>query len=210
VAATRNASRYQTPLAILRLTGRAVLDALGGLVGRRPLLVPLAGEPGTVAILTTPDGRDGDRALNPGNQYADWRQAVAARGVLRLGSYRPGRAASRVRCPLLVVVADQDQSALAEPAVRAAGQAPGELARLPGGHYAPFLEQHEATVEVELSFLQRHLAHIWTGPCRGINDRIRHVNEGINYAFLYRAFGADGRARIRPARAPGITYLSAG
>ena len=52
---------------------------LGGLAGRQPLLVPLADQPGTVALLTTPDGRDGDRALNPGNRYPDWQQTVAAR-----------------------------------------------------------------------------------------------------------------------------------
>src|SRR5579859_7008992 len=54
-AATRKAGRHQTPRAMLRFTGRGILDAVGGLVGRPPLLVPLAGEPGTVAMLTTPD-----------------------------------------------------------------------------------------------------------------------------------------------------------
>lgn len=42
-AAARNALRYQTPQAILRFTWRGVLDALGGLAGREPLLVPLSG-----------------------------------------------------------------------------------------------------------------------------------------------------------------------
>ena len=67
-AAARNATRHQTPLASLRFTGRAVLDTLGGLVGRPPRLVPLAGEPGTVALLTTPDGLDGDQSPQPGQQ----------------------------------------------------------------------------------------------------------------------------------------------
>ena len=157
-AAARNATRHQRPLASLRFTGRAVLDTLGGLVGRPPRLVPLAGEPGSVALLTTPDGLDGDRALNPDNRYPDWQQAVAARSALRLGCYRPGRYASRVRCPLLVLVCDQDQSALAGPAVGAANRAPqGELVRMPGGHYEPFLGRHEQAVEAELSFLRRHL-----------------------------------------------------
>jgi len=71
---------------------------------------------------------------------------------------RPGREAARVRCPLLVVVADEDASALAGPAVRAARRAPGaELVRLPGAHYAPFLAAHEQAAEAELSFLRRHL-----------------------------------------------------
>ncbi len=142
---------------MLRFLGRGVLDALGGLVGRRPLLMPLVGPPGTVALLTTPDAQDTDLALRS-DRYPDWQQAVAARSALLLGWYRPGRYASRIQCPLLVVVCDQDRSALAEPSVRAAKRAPGaELVRLPGGHYAPFLDEHERAVEAELSFLRRHL-----------------------------------------------------
>jgi pimeloyl-ACP methyl ester carboxylesterase len=157
-AAAPNAIRHATVRTFLRLTGRGVLDALGGLLGREPRLVPLAGPPGTVASLSTPDALDGDRALNPGNRYPQWWQQVAARSVLAIGFYRPGRAAARVRCPLLVVVCDDDQSALAAPAVRAAGRAPrGEVAHLAGGHYEPFLDGHEEAVATELSFLRRHL-----------------------------------------------------
>jgi pimeloyl-ACP methyl ester carboxylesterase len=158
LAATRNAMRHQRPLAMLRFTGRGVLDALGALVGRRPLLVPLAGEPGTVALLTTPDSVDTDRALNPDNRYPEWQQEIAARSSFGIGSSRPGRDAPRVRCPLLVLVCDQDQTALAEPAAAAADRAPrGELVRMPGGHYEPFLGGHERAVEAELSFLRRSL-----------------------------------------------------
>ena len=158
LAATRNAARYQTAPALLRFTGRGLADAMGALAGRPPRLVPLTGEPGTVALLTTPDAQDGGRALNPDGRYPEWRQEIAARSALRLGIYRPGRYAPGVRCPLLVLVRDQDQSVLAGPAVRAAHRAPrGELVRIPGGHYAPFLEGHELAAEAELSFLRRHL-----------------------------------------------------
>ncbi len=157
-AAARNAARHQTSGALLRLGGRAVLDAVGGLFGRPPRLVPLAGAPGSVALLTTPDAMDGAAALDPDGSYPDWQQAVAARSVLGTGFYRPGRAARRVRCPLLVVVCDGDQSALAEPGVKAARIAPhGELVRLPGGHYAPFLGMHREAVDAQLDFLRRNL-----------------------------------------------------
>lgn len=157
-AAARNASRYQKPLAMMRFTGIGLADTLGAIAGRAPRLIPLAGEPGTVAVLITPDGREGGRVLNPEGAYPDWQQSVAARSALRMAFYSPGRDAARVTCPLLVVVADQDQSALAAPAVRAARRAPhAELVRLPGGHYAPFLDGHEQTVAAELSFLRRHL-----------------------------------------------------
>src|SRR5690348_11182625 len=89
---------------------------------------------------------------------ADAVGALTGRSALRLGFSRPGRYAARVRCPLLVLVCDQDQSALAAPAIRAAGRAPrAELVRMPGGHYEPFLGGHERAVEAELSFLRRHL-----------------------------------------------------
>ena len=154
LAALRNAARYQTTPAMLRFTGRALLDT----VLRRVTLVPLAGPPGTVAVLTTPDGQDGDRALNPGNRCPEWQQAVAARSALRLGAYSPGRDAARIRCPLLVLVCDGDRTALPEAALRVARRAPrAELVRLPGGHYAPFLDAHEPAVEAELGFLRSHL-----------------------------------------------------
>jgi uncharacterized membrane protein YgcG len=108
-------------------------------------------------MLTTPDSLQTDEALHA-DRYPGWRQEVAARSALRLGFYRPGRYASRVRGPLLVMVCDQDQSALAEPSVKAVRRAPrGELVRLPGGHYQPFLDQHEPAVAAQLEFLHRHL-----------------------------------------------------
>jgi uncharacterized protein len=163
-AAARSAARYQRPLALLRFTGRALADCLGGLVGRRPLLVPLVGTPGTVALLTTPDAQDGDRALEA-HLHQDWIQAAAARSALRLGFYRPGRHAAHIRPPVLVLVCDDDHCALATPGIRAAHRAPaGELVRLPGGHYAPFLDQHEPAVAAQLDFLRRHLLDVTSEP----------------------------------------------
>lgn len=158
-ASLRNAANYQKPLAMLRFTGRGILDARGGLLGRQPLLVSLVGPAGTVAMLSTPDAlKDGVRALNPDNRYPDWEQMVATRSALRLGFYAPGRRATRIQCPLLILVCDQDQTAPPEPAAKAANRAPrGELARMPGAHYEPFLGGHDQAVETELSFLRRHL-----------------------------------------------------
>lgn len=160
-----SAARHQTPLAMLRLTGRAMADAAGGLAGRPPLLVPLTGKPGTVAVVTAPDGRHAGQVLNPGGRYPQWQQKVAARSVLALGSYRPVRDAQRISCPLLVVVCEDDQTAPPGPAVRAARRAPrGEVTRLPGGHYAPFTDAHEQAVTAELSFLERNMLNPKLSP----------------------------------------------
>jgi len=149
---------HETPGVLARFPLIALRDAVRGLAGREPLVVPLAGPRGAVAMLTTPDAADGDRALNPGNAYPQWRQTIAARSVLPLALYRPGRTASRISCPLLAVVSTRDQSVLAKPALKAARRAPrGEVLEIDGAHYAAFLDQHETVVAAELDFLRRHL-----------------------------------------------------
>jgi len=140
------------------LSRAAFLDAIGSVLGREALLVPLAAEPGVVAAVNTPDGRQGQRALDPHGDYPEWQQEIAARSAIAVGSYRPLRAASRIESPLLVVACEDDETVLAGPGIRAAERAPrGEVARLPGGHYSPFLGCYERAVEAELEFLRLHL-----------------------------------------------------
>ncbi len=158
LASGPNALRHETVGVVLRFPFIALADLARGLFRRQPLLVPLDGPRGTVAMVTTPDAQDSGRALNPGGRYPDWDQRIAARSVMRMFTFRPGRAARRIRVPVLVVVADQDQSVLAPPAVRAASRvADSTVVRVPGGHYAPFLEQHDAVADAELAFLRTHL-----------------------------------------------------
>ena len=149
---------HETPGVRARFPLIALRDVARGLVGREPLVVPLAGPRGAVAMLTTPDATDGDRALNPGNAYPEWQQTIAARSVVPIGLYRPGRSASSISCPLLAVISTRDQSVLAAPALKAARRAPaGEVLEIDGMHYAAFLDQHETVVAAELDFLRRHL-----------------------------------------------------
>ena len=158
-AATRNAARFTTRRALLGTMGVAVTDAVAGLFGRAPRLIPLVGESGSAALLSTPDAvEDTDRALDPDRRYPDWSRAVAARSIPQLGWYRPAGRVPDVRCPLLLVAAEDDRTALAAPTIAAAARAQrGELVRVRGGHYAPFLDAHELVVGVELDFLRRHL-----------------------------------------------------
>ena len=88
---TRAAVRHQKPWTAICFTGRGLVDTARSLLGRPPLLVPLAGPPGTVALLTTPDGIDGNRALNPDDRYSQWEQTIAARSALALGGISAGQ-----------------------------------------------------------------------------------------------------------------------
>ena len=157
-ASSPHALRHESPGVLARFPLIALRDVVRGLTRREPLVVPLAGPRGAVAMLTTPDATDGDRALNPGNAYPDWQQTIAARSVVPIAMYRPGRTADRIGCPLLAVISTRDQSVLAAPALKAAHRAPaGEVLKIDGTHYAAFGDQHEKVVAAELDFLRRHL-----------------------------------------------------
>jgi fermentation-respiration switch protein FrsA (DUF1100 family) len=157
-AVAPTAIRYATVPTFLRLVARGIVDGVGSVFGREPLLVPLAAEPGVVAAVNSPDGQQGQVALDPHGDSPDWQQEIAARSAIAVGFYRPVRNARRVQPPLLVVACDGDQAVLPGPGIRAAERAPrGEVARIPGGHYSPFLGCHERAVEAEVGFLRRHL-----------------------------------------------------
>lgn len=152
---------------MLRLAGHGLLDELGGRLGRAPHTVPITGRPGEPALLTSPDAHSGLAILNP--EGHPWPNEIAARFVLRAGNYRPGRGASRIGCPLLVVICTDDVITPVAAAVRAAADAPrGELVRLPGGHYAVYEgEGLERAAGAELEFLERALGDRAPAPASG-------------------------------------------
>lgn len=149
--------RITPPLEALRLTVAALRDLGRALRGRPPYTVPVVGPPGSVAALTSPDAEPGYYALfEPG---AVWPNRVAARIFLSLLFYRPGRAASRIRCPLMVCVAEDDAIAPAAPALRAAVRAPHhEVRHYPGGHFDIYQGPvFERVIGDQVEFLCRHL-----------------------------------------------------
>ncbi len=146
----------------LRLAAHGLRDELGSRIGCHPHTVAITGEPGELALLTTPGAAAGLEVLNP-DRYP-WPNEVAARFALRAPFYRPVRHAARIACPLLVVVADADTITPPAAAVRAAELAPGgELVRVAGGHYAVYHGQgFEQAVSAQLAFLDRHLPNTTT------------------------------------------------
>jgi uncharacterized protein len=130
IAALKSASlRYVVPLAVA-----AVRDQAGAWVGRPPVLVPAVGAPGTLAAMTAAEAKPGFEAfVSPDSK---WRNEFAARLILRIMFYRPGRKAARLNMPLLMCVCDADETAPVGPALKAVARAPrGELRRYPYGHF---------------------------------------------------------------------------
>ncbi|MEH3068630.1 MAG: alpha/beta fold hydrolase [Aeromicrobium erythreum] len=145
------------PSTSLRVTLRALRDLVGSWFGRRPRSIPLAGEPGTVALMTAPDAVPGYLALV--EEGSTFRNEVAARVALDIAFGRPGAKARRLRCPALFVVCERDSVAPARATLKHVAKAPqGEVVRRDAGHFDIYVgEEFETTVRDELAFLQRHV-----------------------------------------------------
>ena len=139
---------------VLRAGVAAVGDQLGALLGRPPRYLPAVGEPGTFAAMTAPEAKPGFDAIRTPESL--WRNEVAARIVLHLSLYRPGRLAARIAVPVLFCVCDADATTPPAPSIEAARRAPrGELRRYPYGHFAIYHDPQVKADQVE--FLSRVL-----------------------------------------------------
>lgn len=80
----------------------------------------------------------------------EWSNRVAARSLLSFSWRRPVRRAAAIRCPILLIVAEQDTMAPVD-AVR-------ELYRSGGGHYDVYEggRSFDDVLPVEVEFLHRH------------------------------------------------------
>lgn len=142
---------------VWQLTREGIRDQVGALLGRPPHMIKSVGPPGSVAVLSSPDAEAGFRRLTPPD--VQWVDEAAARVGLRVGLYRPGRLASRIGCPILYCVGDNDVDTPPGPAIKAAEAAPrGELRRYPIGHFDIYVgEWFERAVADQAEFLTRHL-----------------------------------------------------
>lgn len=149
------AALREVPLkAAAALTLAGLRDQLNAWRGRPPLLMPAVGEPGTVAAMTSPDAKPGFEAMVGPESL--WRNAFAARLMLRFPFYRPGRKTARLQMPLLICVCDRDTTTPPGPTVKAAHRAPrGELRHYPYGHFDIYSDPRAKTDQID--FLARVL-----------------------------------------------------
>ena len=155
LAALRNILAYAGIGQALKLTGHGLTDLLLSAFGSAHY-IPIVGQPGSLAVMSTPDAEDGYRRLAPPGVRDD----VAARIALFVANYRPVKDAGKVRCPVLVQICEHDSVAppsAAEETVRRLGEY-AEARRYPIGHFEPYFgEHHERSVSDQLEFLRRHL-----------------------------------------------------
>lgn len=156
------------PVASVRLTPVVARDIAAKVRGRDPILVPLAGKPGSPAFMNAPDALPGYEALVPaGGTFVN---GAAARVIPSIAAYRPGRAAKNVRMPILFCVSNTDSVTPPAQTLKYARTAPqGEIKTYDAGHFEFYLgEPFEQLVSDQVEFLVRHLK---PAPARSTNRR---------------------------------------
>lgn len=143
--------------ATLKVSALATRDWLHHLIGAAPVTVPLAGNPGSAALMNAPDAMAGYNALKPADVPVE--NEVAARIAWAIPFYHPGRSAAQVNCPILFCVCEPDTVAPSAPTLRYANKAPkGEVINYPFGHFDIYQGDHfKRAVADQLAFLRRHL-----------------------------------------------------
>lgn len=146
-----------SPVLTARVTALAVRDLIAARLGRPPVMVATAGNPGEVALMTAPDAYPGYLNLVPDG--AQLQNEVAARIGVKVLPYRPGRLAAKVPCPILFCVCESDSVAPPGPTLRYAATAPhGEVKVYPEGHFDIYVgEAFERVVADQLEFLDKNL-----------------------------------------------------
>lgn len=141
---------------IAKLVRAGLADSIAAVRGRPPVLAPVVGRPGEVAALCSPSAVDGMLDI----AGPSWRNAIAARIFLRIGTYRPIRSAKAIACPVLMQIADGDQSAPPHAAAAAAHRVRAAVHHYPCDHFDvyPGATHHDRVVRHQIAFLHRVLS----------------------------------------------------
>lgn len=137
-----------------RLMAAALADRLGASLGRSPRYVPISTPPGAFGVLPAHDSMYGRQILAPVDGM-EWPNRVSARTLLGVAFCRPGRRLGRAKCPVLLVVPDEDSAVAPGAAVRAGRFPRVTVVRSRGGHYDVYCggRDFERVVDEQLDFL---------------------------------------------------------
>ncbi|WP_319446727.1 MULTISPECIES: alpha/beta hydrolase [unclassified Mycobacterium] len=145
------------PAESLKVLPAVARDLASMVFHRHPAMIPLAGAPGSLALMNAPDALPGYEALLPPD--TTFRNEVAARVAPTIMAYRPGRAVKKIKFPILFCVSNTDSVTPPVQTLRYARTAPrGEIKRYDAGHFDFYLgEPFEALVRDQIEFLTRQL-----------------------------------------------------
>jgi pimeloyl-ACP methyl ester carboxylesterase len=141
---------------LLRMIMHGQRDYFRSWFGLSPHKIPVAGKPGSIACLTTPDAYEFFRKFAPANYINE----VCARINIRGDKYRPVKQAQNVRCPVLLQICEFDSvtpKSAAEETEKQLGEY-AEVINYPIGHFDIYTGDYfEKAVSDQLNFFKKHL-----------------------------------------------------
>ncbi len=122
-----------------------------------PYYIQVIGRPDEFAVMNTPESYPGFSSIVP--KGSTWQNQCPARAALTMSIYRPIAFASKIACPALIMLAEDDSLVDSDVVSKMADKIPaGELVRYPIGHFDIYTgKQFEEAVKKQTSFLMTHL-----------------------------------------------------
>jgi len=141
---------------VFRMVPHGQRDLVRSWFGLSPHKIPIAGKPGSIAVLADSDAWEGYGELVPD----DFINEACARIVIRIDKYRPVKHVAKVRCPVLLQITDKDIShplSSVEKIEKRLGKL-AEVIHFPIGHFDIYVgDNFEKAVNDQLDFFKKHL-----------------------------------------------------
>jgi fermentation-respiration switch protein FrsA (DUF1100 family) len=153
----REMGRYAGLGQQMRMTWIGLKDVLRMVRGEESLMIGTVGPPGAQAGMTTEESEPGMQAI----AGPTWRNEVTGRAVFAEWTNRGISQMDKLRCPILVQIADRDSVCPPSAARAAAWRAKGrvEVREYPCAHFDIYSgDWRERVIADQLHFLRRHLA----------------------------------------------------
>lgn len=150
----------QSPKLVARLILAGLRDQVGAWLGRPPYRTAAIGYLGDVAMMTSPGAAElVERMAGDKREELLAENDVAARIVLRIPFYSPGRKVADITAPTLVQLAKYDDVTPYAKAKKIVARIPyGEVRSYDCAHFEPYLEPHfDGIVTDQIDFLNRHV-----------------------------------------------------
>jgi dienelactone hydrolase len=134
-----------------------IKDLIRSRLAMSPHYIKVVGEPDELAMLNRPGCLEGYLAIVP--EDSKWKNECPARIVFSIARYRPIARAHKIKCPALIVMAENDQLIPSSLVEKGASRMPdATLVRLPVDHFATYIgETFEEAVKIEAEFLKKNL-----------------------------------------------------
>lgn len=145
------------PFSSIKVTNLAIADVLSRMFGFGPVMVKLAGENWSTALMPV-DDHQGMNDLIP--EVTNYKPEVWAYAAFQVLSYHPGKAAKNVKCPVYFAICDPDSVAPSKTTAKYAAQAPkGEVVHYPYGHFEIYKgEPYEKASTDYVNFLNKAIS----------------------------------------------------